>query len=334
MDAVAAAVFIAAMVYLAWQGLAAATAMLRLANAALLQLPHYDFSDAALWQLLELLAGGAAAIVLPFMGVLVVAAVGATWLQSGLVLALEPLKFDPQRLSPVAGFRRVFSMRTLFEGLRACLKLAALALAAWLALKALLPHFLAVASLPPAAFLRTLVEDTAALGLKIALALALIAALDIGFTRREFGRKMRMSRRELKDEFKEHEGDPRIRGRLRELRREMLKRSRSLQETRTADVVVTNPTHYAVALRYEHGRMPAPQLVAKGSGELAAAMREIAWRHRIPIVQNPPLARQLFRDMAIDDHVPAALHADVARIIVWVFALREQKRAAAQGAPA
>ncbi|MDB5856575.1 MAG: type secretion exporter [Ramlibacter sp.] len=334
MDAVAATVFIAAMVYLAWQGVAAAVALLRLAHAAFLKLADHDVSDAALWGLVTHLATGAAAVVLPFMVMLMVAAVAASWLQSGVVLSLEPLKFDPQRLNPAAGLKRVFSLRTLFEGLRACLKLALLALAAWLALKALLPHFLAVASLAPAAFLRTVVADMAALGLKIALALALIAALDVAFTRREFGRKMRMSRRELKDEFKEREGDPRIRARLRELRREMLKRSRALHNTRTADVVVTNPTHYAVALRYAHGQMPAPQLVAKGAGQLAAAMREIAWRHRIPIVQNPPLARQLFRDMAIDEHVPSAFHADVARIIVWVFALREQRRAAAAGAAA
>jgi flagellar biosynthetic protein FlhB len=333
-DAVAASVFIAAMVFLAWQGLASATELLRLAHGAVLQVAAHDLGDAALWGLVTHLAAGAAAVVLPFMGLLMLAAAGASWLQSGFVLSLEPLKFDLQRLNPVTGLQRVFSMRTLFEGMRACLKLAVLALAAWLALKSLLPHFLAVASLAPAAFLRIAVDDLAALGLKIALALALIAALDVAFTRREFGRKMRMSRRELKDEFKEREGDPRIRARLRALRSEMRKRSRALHDTRTADVVVTNPTHYAVALRYAHGEMPAPQLVAKGAGQLAAAMRQIAWRHRIPIVQNPPLARQLFRDMGIDEHVPAAFHAEVARIIVWVFALREQRRAAAAGATA
>jgi flagellar biosynthetic protein FlhB len=250
------------------------------------------------------------------------------------VLSFEPLKFDPERINPVAGLQRLLSLRTLFEGLRVCLKLVALTLAAWFALRALLPHLLVLASLSPAAFLRVLAEDLASLGLKIALALALIALLDIAFTRREFGRKMRMSRRELKDEFKEREGDPRIRARLRELRNEMRKRSRALNNTGTADVVVTNPTHYAVALRYVHGEMPAPRLVAKGSGQLAAAMREIAWRHRIPIVQNPPLARRLFRKMAIDDHVPPDFHAEVARIIVWIHALRERRQAFAAGGSA
>ncbi|MCG2594940.1 EscU/YscU/HrcU family type III secretion system export apparatus switch protein [Ramlibacter sp. XY19] len=328
-DAVSAAVFTAAVIFLAWQGMASATALLAMARSALLQVQNHDLAQAALWVLLTQLASGAAAVVLPFMGLLMATAMAATWLQSGFVLSSEPLKFDPQRISPAAGLQRLLSARTLFEGLRACVKLVVLTLAAWLALKALMPQFLAVASLSPVAFLRLLADDLAALGWKIALALILIAVLDIAFTRREFGRKMRMSRRELKDEFKEREGDPRIRARLRELRNEMRKRSRALSNTRTADVVVTNPTHYAVALRYVHGEMPAPQLVAKGAGQLAAAMREIAWRHRVPIVQNPPLARRLFREMAIDEHVPSDFHAEVARIIVWVFALRERRGAAA-----
>ena len=327
-DAVAAAVFVAAMVFVAWHGLDAATALLRVAHAGLLAAMNHELAEAALWRLVAQLASGATAVVLPFMGLLMAAAIAANWLQVGVVLSVEPLKFDPQRINPVAGLQRLISVRTLFEGLRACVKLAVLALATWLALRSLLPHFLAVANLAPAAFLRVLVDDVGTLGMKMALALALIALVDIAFNRREFGRKMRMSRRELKDEFKDREGDPRIKARLRDLRNEMRKRSRALNDTRTADVVVTNPTHYAVALRYVHGEMPAPQLVAKGAGQLAAAMREIAWRHRVPVVQNPPLARALFRDMGIEEHVPAAFHAEVARIIVWVYALRERRRAA------
>jgi flagellar biosynthetic protein FlhB len=113
----------------------------------------------------------------------------------------------------------------------------------------------------------------------------------------------------------------------------MLRRSQSLKNTRDADVVLTNPTHFAVALRYVHGEMPAPRVVAKGAGQLAAAMREIAARHRVVVVQNPPLARRLFREAALDDYIPASFHAEVARIIVWVLAARQQQaRAAAGGA--
>jgi flagellar biosynthetic protein FlhB len=328
-DCVGALVFATAMVYLAWRGGAAADALLRAARSALLQLASAGSAPEALWPAVTLLAREAAPVLLSFMGLLVAAAVAGNWLQAGFVLSLEPLHLDFARISPATGLRRLLSLRTLFDGARACLKLFLLLLVAWYALKALAPQFLAVASLPPAAFLRLLIDDVAALGLKMALMLGLIAAADFAFTRREFGQRMRMSRRELKDEFKEREGDPRIRSRLRELRREMLKRSASLRNASTADVVLTNPTHYAVALRYVHGEMEAPRLVAKGAGQLAAAMREIAFRHRVAIVQNPPLARRLFRELAIDDYVPPASHAEVARIIVWVFAMRAQRRGAA-----
>lgn len=322
-----ACVFAVAMLFFAWQGGSALAGLLRACRMALVDIGALHGGG---WERVSTgLLGQAAAVMLPFLALLMLTAAAAAWLQSGFVLSIEPLKIDFRRLNPATGLRRVISMRTLFDGARACVKLGVLALAAWQALKALLPQFLHVASLPPSAFLQLLIDDASSLGLELALVLVLVAIADLAFTRYDFGRKMRMSRRELKDEFKEREGDPRIRGRLRELRRELLKRSQALRNTRGADVVLTNPTHYAVALRYVHGEMPAPRLVAKGAGQLAAAMREIAYRHRVTVVQNPPLARRLFRQVAIDEFVPADFHAEVAKVIVWVFAMREQRRAGA-----
>jgi flagellar biosynthesis protein FlhB len=154
--------------------------------------------------------------------------------------------------------------------------------------------------------------------------LCMIAAVDFTYSRREFNRKMRMSHRELKDEHKNREGDPRIRARLRELRREALRRSMAVRKTAGADVLLTNPTHVAVALRYIDSEMASPQMVAKGAGPMAAVMRQIAARHRIPVVQSPPLARALFHDLQVDQHVPPTHYADVARILVWVFAMRQR----------
>ena len=134
-----------------------------------------------------------------------------------------------------------------------------------------------------------------------------------------------MSKRELKDEVKHREGDPRIRSRLRELRREMLKRSMALSKTGSADVLITNPTHFAVALRYRHGEMAAPQLLSKGAGGMAAAMRRIAAAKRIPVVQNRTVARAIYFGMDIDQDVPPALYADVARIMVWILAMRRAR---------
>jgi flagellar biosynthetic protein FlhB len=324
-DTVACAVLLAAVLYLASQGMETGVVVLQLARAALVQVGPTGGDVASLWPPVAQLASRAASALLLLLLALPLAAVLASFAQTGMVFSFKPLHMDFQRLNPASGFRRIFSRRTLFDGLRACVKLVVLSAAGALALSALLPHFQALSALSPAAFLHMLVDDLASLGWKMGAALAVIAAADILFTQRDFGRRMRMSRRELKDEYKNREGDPRIRARLRELRRELLKRSRSLANTRNADVVVTNPTHYAVALRYVHGKMDAPRLVAKGSGPLAAAMREIAGRHHVIVVQNPPLARRLFREAAIDEYLPASFHAEVARLIVWVLAVRKER---------
>lgn len=331
-DAIAAAVFLVATLVLAWRGAALLQELLRMFDAALVQAGQGGpLASTAGWMALHLLAG-AAAWLAPLWLALAGAAVLASIAQSGMVFSLHPLKVDLQRIHPATGFRRVFSLRTLFDGGRACAKLLVLCAAGAAAMHALMPQFHVLSALPPAAFLQVALEDAVSLAWKMTLALAAIALVDLVFTRREFGRRMRMSRRELKDEYKNREGDPRIRARLRELRRELLRRSRALRNTRSADVVLTNPTHYAVALRYVHGEMDAPRVVAKGAGLLAAAMREIAARHRIVVVQNPPLARRLFREVGLEATLPAEFHAEVARIIVWVFAMRQQR--SSQGAAA
>lgn len=329
-DFVSTVVFLTAMVYVAGQGLQATQALLKLSRSALVRAG--EATDAALWPLVTHLAAGAGNALLPLGLALVIAAIVGASCQTGMVFSLQPLQVDFTRLDPAQGLKRILSLRTLFDGARACLKLLVLGGVAILALTALLPQFHAIAALPPAAFLQTLVEDVGSVGMKMGFGLLLISLLDMVFTRGEFARKMRMSHRELKDEYKQREGDPRIRARMRELRREMLKRSTAIRNTRTADVVLTNPTHFAVALRYVHGEMDAPRVVAKGAGQLAAAMREIAARHRVVVVQNPPLARRLFREAPLEEYIPASCHAEVARIIVWVLATRRQAEQRFSGA--
>jgi flagellar biosynthetic protein FlhB len=331
-EVVAAAVLMVAVVYLCWHGVAAMRELVGLCRSFLVALAHKDAAQRALWPMVSELLSGGISFLIPLFVLVMAAAVGATICQTGVVLSMEPLAIDMSRIHPATGLKRIFSLRTLFELGRACIKLLVLGLTAWFALQALLPHFHRIQSLEPAPFLQLLVEDAGALGTKLVIALVVLALVDLLYTRAEFGRRMRMSRRELKDEYKNREGDPRIRGRLRELRREMLKRSMALKNTRTADVVLTNPTHYAVALRYIHGKMDAPRVVAKGAGQLAAAMREIAARHRVVVVQNPPLARRLFHEAGLEESLPGSFHVEVARIIVWVFAMRERRQGSAGAA--
>jgi flagellar biosynthesis protein FlhB len=324
-DVVSAVVFTAAMAFLSWEGWQTWRTQFRLDQAILLKAGRLELSFAVLWELINTVLRSTMTLGAPFFVTLLLAALAGNLAQTGPVLSIQPVKPDWSRVNPATGFKRVFSVRTLFFGLRALLKLGLLGAVVFFGIRALLPHFYGLAGLSPLGLVRTVFADIASLGFKIALMLWAIAVLDALYTRHEFAKQMRMSHRELKDEIKQREGDPRIRARLRELRREMLKRTLALRNTRKADVVITNPTHVAVALRYVHGQMSSPQLLAKGTGPLAAAMRRIAARHGIPVVQNPGLARKLFHDLAVDQSVPPELYAPVARILVWVFAMRDAR---------
>jgi flagellar biosynthetic protein FlhB len=318
-------VFTVAVAYLNWKGWDGLVAQFRYDHALLAYAGRIDADAASLWHLVGGTVRDACLMLVPFLGAIVLAAIIGNVAQTGPVLSFEPVKADFERVNPSTGFRKVFSTRTLFDGARAIVKLVLLGLVAYQAVEALVPQFFHLAAMPAGGLARTLVEDAAAMGLKIALLLCIIAAIDFIYTRREFAKKMRMSRRELKEEHKHREGDPRIRARLRELRREALRRSMAARHTKNADVLLTNPTHYAVALKYVHGEMTSPQIIAKGAGGLAAAMREIAARHGIPVVHNPPLARELYRTVEVEQHVPPQMYAQVARILVWVFAMREAR---------
>lgn len=328
MDVVGCTVFIVATVFLTWQGWKMTEGLFKLDRALLLHAGRMDPGGASVWPLVQQALLQGMALIAPLLVVLMIAGVVANVMQTGPVLSAEPVQVDFQRLNPAAGLKRIFSLRTLFDTARACIKLVLLAVVAWWALKSLLPQFYGLASLSALGYIKILLEDLSGLGLKMAMVLFLIAMLDLLYTRREFAKKMRMSTRELKDEVKNREGDPRIRARLRELRREMARRSQSVRRTRDADVLITNPTHVAVALRYVHGQMESPQLLAKGTGHMAALMRDIAARHRIPVVRQPALARELYKVLAVDQSVPPSMYAQVARVIVWVLAMQQRQKPA------
>jgi flagellar biosynthetic protein FlhB len=156
----------------------------------------------------------------------------------------------------------------------------------------------------------------------LAAIMLVFALLDWSINRWEYLRKMRMSKREIKDEHKERQGDPRIKRRLRELRLQWLKRSRQIAKVGSADVLLTNPTHYAVALEYRHGEMPAPTITARGAGEIARRMRLEARRRGVPVVENAPLARALYALKESETLVPEEHFDQVARLLRWVYAAR------------
>lgn len=330
-DLISAVTFTVAMVFLTSQGWQTWRRLFQLDRLILAQAGSVEATQPAMLHLIDQMLWAAVELGGPFLAALMLSAVAANLLQTGPILSFEPVKPAWERANPIQGFKRMFSLRTLFDGARALLKFLLLGLVAYFSLKSLAPQFYHLASLPAVRFVQTLLDDMASLGMKMAAMLMFIACLDFVYTQREFSKKMRMSHKELKDEFKHREGDPRIRARLRKLRLEMLKRARSVAKTPQADVLITNPTHVAVALRYAHGEMESPLLIAKGAGAPAAVMRKIAAKHHVPVVQNRALARALFDTLDVDQCVPPALYADVARIIVWVLAMREARERTLMG---
>lgn len=259
-----------------------------------------------------------------FIAVATVAAL-SNFLQTGPVFSFFPLKPDFDRINPVSGFKRIFSMRLAVEAAKSVLKFAILGSVLYFALQAAMPALLRSLNVPPAAIGHLILPQVSAILAKLLAALALLTTLDAAYSRWDFAKRMRMSRREIKDEVKRREGDPRVKSRLRELQHEAVKRASSLGRVKDADVLITNPVRLAVAIKYDRERVDAPLVIAKGAGFLAARMRDIARRNRVPVVENRRLARALFHRVPIEHAVPAEHYGVLARILVWVYSLREQQ---------
>jgi flagellar biosynthetic protein FlhB len=247
-------------------------------------------------------------------------------LQAGGVFSAEPLLPDFTRLNPANGLKRLFSLKSLHDLWRNAAKLVVIIVAMSIWGNHQLGDLMRLVGLPP----RSLMLATLSLfgsALTVLAGLMLVfALLDWSFNRWEYLRQMRMSKREIKDEHKDREGDPRIKSRLRELRNEWLKRARQVSKVRNADVLLTNPTHYAVALEYRHGEMPAPMITARGAGDMAQRLRNEARRRGVPIVENAPLTRALFALKKSQTFVPEEHFSKVARILRWVYAARGSRR--------
>jgi flagellar biosynthetic protein FlhB len=257
---------------------------------------------------------------LPAALLFVGAALASGLVQHGWIWSAAPLAPKLERVSPIAGAKRMFSLRSLVEFGKGLLKIVLVGAAAVVLLWPAAPRVLAAIGLDAGPLLALLHTLALRLLLGIAALTALIAALDSLYQRFERHRQLRMSRRDLQDEFKQTEGDPLLKARLKSLRMERARR-RMMAEVPKATVVVTNPTHVAVALRYD-ATMAAPRLVAKGMGALAERIRAIAHDHRVPIVRNPPLARALHGAVELDAEVPPAHYRAVAEVIGYVLRLR------------
>lgn len=264
-------------------------------------------------------------VLAPLMFVMVVAAVAINFAQVGAIFTTKNFEPDPSRFDPVKGLQRICSMKGFFDMVKSFAKLVLLLGVLYLWIKHTVPGLLGASQGDPKGYLPMLLDLTGMLLVKLTFVLLLLSLADLAFVRWQYKRDMRMSKHDIKEEHKRREGDPRIKGRIRDLRRQMLQRSQSMAKVRDADVLITNPTHLAVAISYQHGVSAAPQVVAKGSGELARRMRETAARYQVPVVQNVPLARALYREVAFDDFVPEKWFPQVAKILIWVYSMRQYR---------
>jgi flagellar biosynthetic protein FlhB len=257
-------------------------------------------------------------ILLPILAIAFFFAIGMGFLQGGIVLKPLSLKFE--HINPISGVKRIFSFSGLMEFLKSLLKFSIGFYVFYLIMRKdleILPSLMLMNERDLALSIADLVLKAVAYGF---LCFFGIAIVDYFIQRMLFERSIRMSRQELKEEYKESEGDPQIKARVKSIQRQMAMR-RMMQEVPKATVVITNPTHLAIALKYKDKEMHAPKIVAKGAEHLAEKIKEIARRHGVPIVEDKPLARLLFK-LDIDSYIPEDLYRAVAKILAYVYKMR------------
>jgi len=264
---------------------------------------------------------GVAGAVAPVFGILAAGAVISALGQGPFVFASERVRPKLSNVSPMGGWNRLFSRQALIEFAKSLVKLAVIAVCAWIAAAPYIGWTEGSVSIDVAALPGLLRDITLRLLLAVLLPTVVMAAVDIVWNRMEWRRRMRMSFQEIKDEFKQTEGDPHLKARVREIRRSRSRR-RMMAAVPEATVILTNPTHFAVALRYERGVTPAPMCVTKGADLIAKRIREIAEEAGVPIVENPPLARALHAAAEVDEAIPVQHYQAVAEVMMYVMRLR------------
>ncbi len=256
----------------------------------------------------------------PFFIAMVVIAVLSSIVLGGMSFSMESLTPKFGKLNPVKGFKRMFALKGLLELLKSVLKFLLIGGVTVLVLWADADEFLHLGSGDVRIAIAGVFSLLGWATLLLASTLLVLAAIDVPFQLWEHTRNLRMTKQEVRDEMKNTEGRPEVKGRIRQVQRELAQR-RMMDEVPKADVIVTNPTHYAVALSYQPG-MAAPKVVAKGVGLVAANIRELGGKHRVPIVEAPPLARAIYFNTEIGEQIPAGLYLAVAKLLGYIFQLQ------------
>lgn len=263
--------------------------------------------------------------VVPLIATAVVAGVSASFLLSGMNFSPKSLGLKWDRVSPMAGLRRLYSLTSVADVPKSLLRVSVVGAAAYALISGQLQELEALPQQPGKQAIGHAIAMAGWAFFVLCGALGAIALIDVPFQLWNHRRQLRMTKTQVRDEFKEAEGNPEVKSRLRMLQRELANR-RMMEAIPTADVVLVNPTHYAVALKYKQGQSGAPRVIAKGRELIAQALRERAQAHQVPIVSAPPLTRALYRSTEIGQEIPVKLYQAVAQVLVFVYQLRQYKR--------
>lgn len=277
-----------------------------------------DVSD--LMALFFQIGGGLLMTMAPLFLVLIVTAVVVNVYQTGLKLSLYPLRPSLDKLNPISGFKRLFSLQPMIQLLQNMAKISLMILLAWSILSAHYTQLLQSVDLDIEDIGRLLGSILWEIGWKIGLMMLVLAIGDLLWQRWYFARNIRMSKQEIKDEQRNSEGDPQIKAKIRQMQRKAAM-SRMMDAIPRADVVLTNPTHLAVAIAYHRDEMNAPTVLAKGAETIAGRIKDVAREHDIPIIENKELARALFRATEVGQEIPADLYSAVSEILIYVYQL-------------
>ena len=263
--------------------------------------------------------------VLPITLVTILCAVVATFTQTRLLVSSELLKPKFSRVNPLEGFKRLFSLKSLIDVLKNLLKICVLMVIVYMSVKGMIQESAKYLYVDLRASSAHLFSQGMSMIIKIGLAFIALAAFDFFYQRWDYERNLRMSKQEIKEEYKQMEGDPQIKGKIKEMQRKRAQ-SRMMQQVPSADVVIRNPTHYAIALRYHPDEDAAPIVLAKGIDELALRIVKVAEENNIPTIENVPLAHALYDEVELDQEIPPSLYNPVAEVMVYIFRLNEKHK--------
>ncbi|KAA0547922.1 flagellar biosynthesis protein FlhB [Bacillus sp. BGMRC 2118] len=284
---------------------------------------HIELTEKNVFTLLHTLLPELAMILAPIMLVAMVGGLIANYMQVGFLFSTESIQFKLDKIDPIKGAKRIFSMRAIVELLKSTLKISLVGLVTFIVLWGDWDGIMRLSQTDLEESLLFLAKLVMKMGFAATITLLLLAVFDYAYQKFDFEKNIRMSKQDIKDEYKNTEGDPFIKGKIKQKQREMAM-SRMMQDIPKADVIITNPTHYAVALKYDEEKMDTPYVVGSGVDYIALKIRSIANNHDIPTIENRPLARALYEQTEIGDAIPEEFFKAVAEILAYVYRLKHK----------